>query len=107
MMADISRIDIYHTPVKLKKPFVISLGRLDYADNVVVRLTSDDGLTGFGECSPFATIHGETGETCMAIGRLIGRRILDEQPTDSETLSETMDALIHGNTSVKSAFDIA
>src|SRR5688572_18987134 len=100
----ISRVDLFHVPVRLRKPFVISLGKLEFADNVVVRLTTGGGLTGFGECSPFMTIHGETGETCMSVGRLIGRQILDLKPADPESLTAMMDKLIHGNTSVKSAF---
>ena len=51
----ISQIEIYKSPVKLIEPFVISLGLLEYAENILVIIRTDQGITGFGECSPFRT----------------------------------------------------
>jgi hypothetical protein len=45
----IQEITFYRCPVKLKKPFVISLGKLEYADNVIVRVFA-------GENKPDRTI---------------------------------------------------
>lgn len=56
MNAHIKQIEVYKSPIKLKEPFVISLGPLEYAENVVVVIRCNSGLTGFGECSPFMTI---------------------------------------------------
>jgi len=61
----ICKIVLYEMPVKLKKPFVISLGAFHFANNVVVVVHTDEGLTGFGECSPFMSINGESMETGM------------------------------------------
>lgn len=40
---EIQAIKIYQSKIKLKEPFVISLGPLDYAENIVVvmRLTKE------------------------------------------------------------------
>lgn len=103
----IKQIRIYRCPVKLKEPFIISLGKLEYADNIIVVIQTSGGRTGFGECSPFQTIHGENGDTCMAVGKLLAETLLGKDALDIESCSFVMDRIIYGNTSIKSAFDIA
>ena len=103
----IASIILYQCPVKLKEPFIISLGKLEYADNVVVKIITSGGFIGFGECSPFQTIHGENSETCIVVGKLLANAIKGSNALDIENCSLKMDAVIYGNTSIKSAFDIA
>ena len=103
----IQRISIYRCPVKLKEPFIISLGRIDSADNVLVRIETSGGIVGFGECSPFRSIHGETGETCLATGKIFAAAILGMEAHSIEACINQMDAALFGNHSIKSAFEIA
>ncbi len=94
-------------PVELKEPFVISLGSFTHANNVVVVIRTDTGLTGFGECSPFMPINGENMETCLVVGEYLGRSLLGKDPTDIAANTTLMEQVIYGNSSIKSAFDIA
>jgi L-alanine-DL-glutamate epimerase-like enolase superfamily enzyme len=103
----ITQIEVYKFPVKLKKPFVISLGSFDYAENVVVVVRTDEDLTGFGECSPFMPINGESMETCYVVSNYLAQSLIGKNPLDIGACSETMDRTIFGNSSIKSAFDIA
>ncbi|MFM2207037.1 MAG: hypothetical protein RL213_1012 [Bacteroidota bacterium] len=103
----ISRITLFPIRIPLKEPFIISLGPLTHAENVFVRIETSDGLTGWGECSPFRTIHGESVRTCMAVGEDMARRIVNQDISSPENLLETMDRSVYANTSIKSAFDIA
>jgi L-alanine-DL-glutamate epimerase-like enolase superfamily enzyme len=103
----ISQIEIYKSSIKLKEPFVISLGTLTHAENVIVILRTNKGLSGFGECSPFMTINGESMETCFTIGQYLAKSLKGKNPLNIGECSMTMDALIYGNSSIKSAFDIA
>ena len=106
-LEQIKQIKLYRCPVKLKEPFIISLGKLEYADNIIVVIQTSGGLTGFGECSPFQTIHGENSDTCMTVGKLLAVTLLGKDALDIENCSFVMDRIIYGNTSIKSAFDIA
>ena len=72
---------------------------------VVIR--TDSGLTGFGECSPFMSINGESMETCMVVGQYLATKLLGQDPAKIEACATTMDQVIYGNSSIKSAFDIA
>lgn len=103
----IQQIELYRCPVKLKDPFIISLGKLEYADNVIVVIKTSNGISGFGECSPFLTIHGENSDTCVAIGKVLSKVLIGEDALNIEKCSSLMDVSLYGNTSIKSAFDIA
>lgn len=106
-MPRIAHFSLFRLRVPLKKPFVTSLGPSFEADNVVVIIRTDDGLTGFGECNPFWTINGETAETALAVGAHLAKALIGHEATDIEGVYTVMDRLIFGNNSIKSAFDIA
>jgi L-alanine-DL-glutamate epimerase-like enolase superfamily enzyme len=103
----IKQVEIFRAPFRLKKPFVISLGKMVVAENIYVRIKTSNGLTGFGECSPFATINGETMDTCLIVGQKLARELLGKNPLDIPGCSNLMDRCIYGNTGIKSAINIA
>lgn len=106
-MAAITHVDLFPLSIPLKVPFITSLGALEAVESVVVRITTKDGLVGWGECNPFWSINGETQETCLAVGKHIAKALIGHDATDIEGLHTRMDRLIFGNNSIKSAFDIA
>ncbi len=103
----IERVVLHPLSIPLKAPFVTSLGALDAVANVVVQVHTRDGRTGWGECSPFWTINGETQETCLSVGRHLAATLIGYDALDLEGAHGRMDRLIFGNNSIKSAFDIA
>ena len=103
----ISRVEIYKSPIKLKEPFIISLGLVDQAENIIVVIRTDSGPSGFGECSPFKTINGESMDTCFIVGQYLAKGLLGKDPLNIEGCSQMMNKTIFGNSSIKSAFDIA
>lgn len=103
----IQSISIYKLLVPLHEPFVISLGPINHVQNVVVRLRTADGCTGFGECSPFLTINGESIDTCFAVAQYFAPALKGRDALDLPGCLAEMDRIIYGNTSIKSAFDVA
>jgi len=103
----IDRIDLYKLLIPLKEPFIISLGAEYNAESVIVVIKTKEGITGFGECSPFAAINGEIVDTCMIVGKQLANILKQENPLDIKKCIRTMDKVIYGNTSIKSAFDMA
>src|SRR6185312_15427250 len=93
----IARIEIYQSPIKLKESFITSLGILESAENVIVVIKTNNGITGFGECSPFMTINGENMETCFIVGRYIAEVLKGKNPLNISQCSSLMDSLIYGN----------
>jgi len=103
----ITQIEIFPSPIKLKEAFIISLSRHEYAENIIVRITTNEGLVGFGECCPFKSINGESMESGVIVGKYLAQNLLQKNPLNIEECSAVMDATIFGNSSIKSAFDIA
>lgn len=103
----ISEVEIFKSPIKLKEPFVISLGPLTHAENVVVVIHTREGISGFGECSPFMSINGESMNTCFIVAQYLAQALKGKDALDIEGCTQAMDKTIFGNASIKSAFDIA
>ena len=100
-------LSLYKLRVPLREPFVISLGPLLAAENIVVVLRTAGGHVGYGECSPFLTINGERVDTCFAVGRYFAPALKGRDALDLAGNRAEMDRIIYGNSSSKSAFDMA
>lgn len=103
----IEQIELYKLFIPLKEPFVISLGPIHNAENVLVIIRTSGGITGFGECSPFMSINGESADTGMVVGQYLSKVLIGKRATEIASHIRAMDAVIYGNASIKSAFDIA
>lgn len=80
-MVTIKSIEIYKSPIQLKEPFKISLGILTHAENVIIKINTNQGITGYGECSPFMTINGESMDTCFVVAQYLAKILKDKKPT--------------------------
>ena len=103
----IQSVEIYKVFIPLKEPFVISLGPIHEVQNVVVIIRTADGCTGYGECSPYMTINGESVDTCFIVAQYFAQVLKGKNALDIAACMDVMDRTIYGNTSIKSAFDIA
>lgn len=103
----ISSIEIIRLNIPYKEPFVISLGVIPEATNAVIRIHTDDGLTGTGECAPFVYIVGETQDTVVSLAGSLARILLGTDPFAIEDRLRQIDRAVKGNYTMKSAFDMA
>ncbi|HET9057080.1 MAG TPA: dipeptide epimerase [Chitinophagaceae bacterium] len=103
----ISQIEIYQLRIPLIEPFVISLGPQFNADNILIIIRTDEGISGYGECAPYMSINGESIETCYIVGQYIARDLKGRNPLHIEECIVSMDKVIYGNNSIKSGFDMA
>jgi L-alanine-DL-glutamate epimerase-like enolase superfamily enzyme len=103
----IESVELYKLFIPLKEPFVISLGPISEVQNVVVVVRTKGGLTGYGECSPYMTINGESVDTCFIVGQYFAKVLKGVEASDIPHCIQLMDGVIYGNSSIKSAFDIA
>ena len=103
----ITSIELYKLFIPLKEPFVISLGPINSVQNVVVIIRTADGCAGYGECSPYMSINGESVDTCFVVGQYFAKALKGQNALDLVGSIHRMDKIIWGNSSIKSAFDMA
>ncbi|MBE9667017.1 mandelate racemase/muconate lactonizing enzyme family protein [Mucilaginibacter boryungensis] len=102
----ITKIDIYRFSIPME-PFTIATGTMDYAQNTFIRVHTDAGFYGVGECSAFPMIVGETQDTCLVMAREFARLWKGQNPLDIPARLQQLHDFTAGNTTIKSAFDMA
>jgi L-alanine-DL-glutamate epimerase-like enolase superfamily enzyme len=103
----ISQVEIYKLRIPLIEPFITSLACETHVENVIVVIRTEKGITGFGECSPYMPVNGESIDTCFVVGQYFARLLKGKNALKLQDHLAAMDKLIYANTSIKSAFDIA
>lgn len=103
---NIQYIDIYRFSIVME-PFTIATGTMNYAQNTLVRVATNTGIIGVGECSAFPMIVGETQDTCLVMAREFARLWKGQNALDIPARLQQLHDFTAGNTTVKSAFDMA
>jgi len=101
----ITKIDIYRFSIPMV-PFTIATGTMDHAQNVFIRVHTDAGFYGVGECSAFPMIVGETQDTCLIMAKEFARLWIGKDALDIEARLQQLHNFTAGNTTIKSAFDM-
>jgi len=91
----------------LKTPFVTSLRRVDYLEDLVVIIECNDGTIGYGEGAPTPQITGETMGSMVATIEYIKPYIIGKEIEDFDVLIDLIHTSIVKNTTAKSALEIA
>jgi L-Ala-D/L-Glu epimerase len=103
----ISKIEIFKLDLPLKQPFVIALGTVSAANNIIVRIHAQGGLYGVGEASPFVMVVGETQASGFALAQDIARLWKGKNALEIEPRLAEMDRFVAGAPTTRSAFDMA
>jgi len=103
----IKEIEIFKFDLQLTSPFRISLGTLNAANDVLIKVYTDTGLVGFGEACPFPPITGETQDTNLSMARSVRDMLIGRNPLAIESLVAEMGPIAHSNPSVVAAYDMA
>ena len=102
----ITHTDIYRFSIPME-PFTIATGTMDHAQNVFIRVHTDGGIYGVGECSAFPVITGETQDTCLVMAREFAKLWIGQDALDIPARLQQLHSFTAGNTTIKSAFDMA
>lgn len=104
----IARIETAEVHIPLVTPFKTALRTVEEVNDIVVRITADNGETGFGEAPPTAVITGDTkGSIRCAIEEFIAPSLLGMDIDDLDGIMKKLHSCILKNTSAKAAVDMA
>jgi L-alanine-DL-glutamate epimerase-like enolase superfamily enzyme len=107
MKISIHKIDIFKMNVEITQPIRILLGVLDTANNLVIKITTDTGLVGWGEASPCTVITGDSQNTNYVTAQTIARLIKGKNALAIAARMLEVNNVTIGDSSVRSAFDMA
>ena len=102
----ITHTEIYKYTIPMV-PFTIATGTMAFAQNLFIRIHTDEGITGVGECSAFPMIAGETQATCFEMAKDFAVLWKNKTADPIEERLSELDMFTAGNYTAKSAFDLA
>src|SRR5262245_14757052 len=106
----ITGISGVHISIPLATPYRLSrvYGTVTQAHAVVVAMSTDTGLTGYGEADPHPPFTADTvAGTIVAIRDHLGAELIGADPRDIEQAEMKMDACLDGHLMAKGALDMA
>jgi L-alanine-DL-glutamate epimerase-like enolase superfamily enzyme len=104
----IKSIQLFAIHLPLKEPFIVSYKTYSYMPSIIVKVTTDEGLVGYGEGVPDEHVTGETWEgTYEIIKNTLGPVLIGQNPLEIERVHELIDKAIYGAPTAKAAIDIA
>jgi len=103
----IQEMRVYRFDLPLKDVFTIATMSLCKAQNLLVELKTNQGVSGWGEASPLRSIVGETQLINLAAAKELKSLVVGQNPLTIHALMERMDAYLPHNTTLKSAVDMA
>lgn len=102
----ITHTDIWKFSIPMH-PFTIATGTMHYAQNTFIRVHTDAGITGVGECSAFPMIAGETQATCFEMAKDFSALWKNKDAAAIEERLHDLHLFTAFNATIKSAFDMA
>ena len=98
--------DIYRFSIPMH-PFTIATGTMHFAQNIFIRVHTDAGVYGVGECSAFPMIVGETQSTCFEMAKDFAALWKNKSAEAIEDRLQELHSYTAFNATIKSAFDMA
>jgi L-alanine-DL-glutamate epimerase-like enolase superfamily enzyme len=102
----IKSIEPLAVSLPMKKPVTMAGETVTRADNVLVRVETDNGLVGWGEAASAPTMTGETTASMMAAVLHMTPALIGLGADDFAAISAAMDTAMYGNSGAKAAIEI-
>ena len=91
----------------LEEPIKVAFATITGMDICIVRVHTDEGITGIGEAAPLPFVTGDNLETVLSVGRELRNVLMGMDPRAIGAVHRVMDGQYHGNGAVKAGIDIA
>ncbi len=107
MTVKITSVEAIPVSVPLSVPFVVWRGPITHVDRVIVKVTTDEGITGYGESAVLPYYADESqAESLVSIKEDLTRMIVGEDPFELEKFVRNTD-LVLGHHCTKAAIETA
>jgi L-alanine-DL-glutamate epimerase-like enolase superfamily enzyme len=103
----IKTIEPIAVSLPMLKPVIMAGEEVRRADNVLVRIESDDGVVGWGEAASAPVMTGDTLESIVSAVHYLSSALRGRDVADIAGALITMDGRMYGNHGAKAAVEIA
>jgi L-alanine-DL-glutamate epimerase-like enolase superfamily enzyme len=103
----IKSIEPIAVSLPMRKPVIMAGEEVRRADNVLVRIETADGLTGWGEAASAPVMTGDTLESIVSAVHYLEQALRGREPADIAGALAAMDGRMYGNHGAKAAIEIA
>ncbi len=103
----ITKIDFYRAAMPMKVPFRVAIGVTTISQSLFVLVHTDSGIVGVGEGNIFTPVVGETADSVWAAAPNLAKLLIGTDPLDIEGRARQMRKMFPGNTTLRSAIEIA
>ena len=103
----ITDIQFKVTGFRFAEPMRVAFATITDMDSCVVKILTDEGITGYGEAAPLPFVTGDNLETILAVGQDMRKSLLGMDPRAIGAVHHIMDRLYTGCGALKAGIDIA
>ncbi|MDQ0270520.1 dipeptide epimerase [Cytobacillus purgationiresistens] len=104
----IANIETHRIAVPLIKPFKTALRTVETAETLVVKITCDNGVVGWGEAPPTVVITGDSMSSIeSAVQHVLTPFLVKQDFANYEAIFQGINSILIGNSSAKAAVDMA
>jgi len=106
-MAKISSIDIVKMNIDKSYVVKIAYGSIPQVKSILIRVNTEDGMYGWGECSPHPMVVGSTQGSAFEVAKYLARNLIGREATAIEDNMRLLKRLMIAHSGVRNAFDNA
>jgi L-alanine-DL-glutamate epimerase-like enolase superfamily enzyme len=103
----ITNLNIRPINIGLTDTFTISQGSVQEVRSLLVTLTLDNGITGYGEITPFPELAGENRKACTEKFNEVSPDLISKSLNNIRHLSHMLEEALPGSPSVKCGIEIS
>lgn len=103
----ITDIHFRQTAFSFREPFKVAFAVIEGYETLVLKMETDEGITGYGEAAPMGFVTGDNLETALSVGKEFRELLIGQDPLAIARIHQIMDGEYAGNTAIKAAIDMA
>ena len=92
---------------RFEEPMKVAFATITDMQTCIVRVSTDEGITGYGEAAPFSYVTGDNLETVLSVGKDLKEHLTGLDPRAIGVIHRVMDSQYTGNGPIKAGIDIA
>ncbi|UDY35397.1 mandelate racemase/muconate lactonizing enzyme family protein [Dermatobacter hominis] len=106
--SEVRSLEVFPLRLRLREPFAVAYATVEHSETVLVRLTTEDGLVGWGEATPDEHVTGETyADSLRALREVLAPAVVGEDVERPATIIDHLDRLAPAAPAARAAVDIA